>query len=48
MHVYIRKICNVYILYIFTYNLNYMNIHVHIFKIYTVCVCFYESESDVT
>ncbi len=40
-------ICYVYILNIFIYNINYMNInicmliHVNIFKIYTVRVCLY-------
>ncbi len=31
----------VYILNIFIYNINYINISVNIFKIYTVCVCLY-------
>ncbi len=47
MHVYIKKICYVYILNIFIYGIIYMNIniymqiHVNIFKIYAVCVCLY-------
>ncbi len=41
MHVYLRKIGYVYILNIFIYNINYMNINMHVnkskyFQIYTV------------
>ncbi len=34
-----NKLCYVYILNIFIYDINYM--HVNIFKIYAVCVCIY-------
>ncbi len=36
---YVRQICYVYILNIFIYNINYMNVNV--FKIYTLCACLY-------
>ncbi len=41
--IYLRKICYVYTLNIFIYDINYMNkiyTHVNIFKIYAVCVVF--------
>ncbi len=48
--IYLRKICYVYILNIFIYNIKYKNIdikmyiHVNIFKIYSVCVYLYIKE----
>ncbi len=42
-----KNVLCLYILNIFIYNINYMNKHVNVFKIYTLCVCLYIYIMDI-